>query len=102
VEMTGLDFELQTKNFLLKSAKWLFNSLLLKKLQQSLVFPLDDNITMIKNNVQHELKGYKVSNNITLHGEIATLQVEKVYLTPEFIKVDLLSNGKLDVNISGF
>ena len=102
VEMTGLDFELQTKNFLLKSAKWLFNSLLLKKLQQSLVFPLDDNITMIKNNVQNELKGYKVSNNITLHGEIATLQVEKVYLTPEFIKVDLLSNGKLDVDISGF
>lgn len=101
VELTDLDYELQTKSFLIKSAKWLFNSLLLKKLKQSLVFPLEENITMVKNNVQNELKGYKVNNNIMLQGEIATLNVEKVYLTPEFIKVDIVSNGKLHVKVSG-
>ena len=48
IEIQDIEFSLDTKNILLKSAKWLFNGLITNKLEGKLIYPLDEDLTILK------------------------------------------------------
>ncbi|MBK9337140.1 MAG: DUF4403 family protein [Lewinellaceae bacterium] len=101
IEVTDLDFHTETRNFLHKTAAWLFSGAIKKRMAESMIFPLDENITAIKSTLQETLQYYPIQPGVVLTGTVDSLTVEKTRVTPTGIRVDLYSKGKLNVAVKG-
>lgn len=97
IEIKDLDFDLDTKSVLLKTAKWLFSKTLTKKIQSSMKFPLDENLSSIKNEIQKQLNGYQITNGVLLKGTVNNLNLNDIHLSPDKIKVYFNSTGLLNI-----
>lgn len=101
IEMTEMDFDLNTKNFFARGANWLFHKGLVKMMQNNFKFPVGENLDAMKNLISESLKNYVVSTGVTMQGYLDTLDIEKVFLTPNSIRVPINAKGKLNLMIKG-
>ncbi len=101
VEVADLDFHLDTRNFLFRSASWLFQGSIARQMRQSMVFPLHENLATLKSSVQETLNRYEIQPGVVLTGALDTVGVEAVNLTTAGIRVDLLSKGRVKVDVEG-
>lgn len=101
IEITDLDFHTDTRNVLLKSATWLFSGPIKRRMRDAMTFPLDEDITTLKNSLQQTLQHYEIQPGMVLTGTIDSLTVEKTRVTASGIRVDLFSKGKVNVDVKG-
>lgn len=101
IEVRDVDFHVQTRNFLMKSAAWIFQGPIKKKLADAMVFPLGENIATLKKTVQESLTNYQIQPGITLNGTIDSVAVTDTHLTPSSIRVNLFSKGKVNIDVKG-
>ena len=101
ITMNNLDFELKTKNFLAKSANWLFHKTLVNKMKESMKIPLEQNMTEMRNMIQASLANYIVTKGVTMQGTVNDLNIQKIYLTENGIKIEILSSGVLNLMVKG-
>ena len=101
IEMENLDYDLQTKSFLINSAKWLFDKSILRKMKEACVFPLDENVKFFKTMMNDQLRNYKFNNNVTLNGSVDEIKVERILLTQGNIKAYVSSKGKIVLDVNG-
>ena len=101
IEMEDLDYDLQSKDFMLRSAKWLFDRTILKKMKEACVFPLDDNVKYFKNMMNDMLRDYKFNNNVSLKGAVNNIKVERIQVQEGNIKIYVSSNGYLNIDVNG-
>ncbi|MCC7465666.1 MAG: DUF4403 family protein [Saprospiraceae bacterium] len=101
IEVRDLDFHVDTKNFLMRSASWIFQGPIKRMMMQSMIFPLESQITDLKSSVQQTLYNYEIKPGVILHGNLDSLAVQDTRVTPSGIKVDLLSTGKVNVDVKG-
>jgi hypothetical protein len=101
IDIEDLDFTLDTRNFLYKSASWLLKSTIKKKVQENLDFLLDANMNDLKDQMAKQLENYQITKGITLKGELDDLAIQNAFLAPEGIKVFLSISGKLNVDVTG-
>jgi hypothetical protein len=101
IEVKDLDFHVDTRSFLLKSASWLFQGSIKKKMAASMAFPLEQNISDMKTSVQQTLSEYAVSPGVTLRGSLYDVAVEDTRVTPKGIQVVLFATGKVSVDVKG-
>ena len=80
IELADLDYELHTKNFLINTARWMFDRTILKKMQEACVFKLDDNIAYFKTMTNDMLRDYKYNNNVSLQGAVDDIVVDNIML----------------------
>ncbi len=99
IEMKELDFQLDTKNILLKSANWLFNDLIINKLKENLEYPLDENLLQLKKQIQDQLAAYHLQPGIKLAGNIQELKVKEAFLDAQAIKIFVELKGQLELII---
>jgi hypothetical protein len=101
IEIKDLDFHVDTRNFLMRSASWLFQGAIKKQMAQSMVFPMAENINALKQSIQGTLDHYEIQQGVVLRGTIDDVTVEKTYLTSSSIRVNLFSRGRVNVELSG-
>ncbi len=101
IEVKDLDYQVDTRNFLLRSASWIFQGTIKKKMIASMVFPLGQNITEVKSAVQQTLSNYEIQPGITLYGALDSVAVQDTRVTPTGIRVNLFSTGKVNVDVKG-
>ncbi|MCO6492981.1 MAG: DUF4403 family protein [Phaeodactylibacter sp.] len=101
IEIEKLDYELSTRNFLLKSAGWLLKSTMKNKIEENMNFLMDYNLREMQGQFQEQLQEYKITEDITLKGELEQLAIQNAYLAPESIIVSLALNGRLNINVKG-
>jgi hypothetical protein len=97
VKIAELDFELETKNTLLKTANWLLHNKFIRMIEPSLVFPLGEKLTQSKDLIQKQLTNNYITKNILLNGQLKDLYIENIFLTPESIKVAVNFKGNLSL-----
>ncbi|RYD74391.1 MAG: DUF4403 family protein [Sphingobacteriales bacterium] len=98
VKVRDFDYNLKTKNVLLKSASWLVNKGFLGQIEEKLTFPMKDHISNAQKMVQDGLtKNGRISPNVLLKGNITNLAPEGIYLTPTGIKAVVNAQGKINV-----
>ncbi|MEZ4888714.1 MAG: DUF4403 family protein [Chitinophagales bacterium] len=102
VTLDNLDFDLETKNVIQKTAAWLFNAKITKQMQPYLVFPLEQSIADMRSQVQEQLTNSKFDNGVSLTGKLNKMDIEEIFLTPTAIKVVVGSSGNLKVNFEGW
>ena len=101
IEVVDLDFHVDTRNFLYRSASWIFQGSIKKQMAAAMVFPLDENIQALKKTVQASLVNYEIQAGMILRGTLDSIAVQNTALTPTGIRVDLYSKGKVNVDIKG-
>jgi hypothetical protein len=101
ITMTDMDFDLNTKNFFAKGANWLFHKGLVKKMQSSFKIPVGDKLDGMRTSISESLKNYVVATGVTMQGSLDKLDIEKVYLTQNSIRVAINANGKLNLMVKG-
>lgn len=101
VEVKDLDYHLDTRSFLLRSASWLFQGPIKKRMEAAMSFPLDENINAIKKSAQASLDNYVIQPGVILKGTVDSVSVEDVHVTPKSIRVNLFSKGKVNVDVNG-
>lgn len=101
VEIRDLNFTLETRSFLLKSAAWLLKGTLRKRIEDNLQFLLDYNITALKKQLQQQLTDYKISSNIFLTGQLNELNIQDAFLAPSSIRVEIVLKGRVNLEVNG-
>jgi Domain of unknown function (DUF4403) len=101
IEMKDFDYDLETHNFLHRTASWLFSGPIRKKMEESMMFPLDENLWALRSSIQETLNHYQIADGIVCRGIINTLKVDQTMLTKGGMRIVLYADGKITVDVEG-
>lgn len=102
IEVAELEFHAETRNLLHRTAAWLFSSAFRRRIGEALVFPLEEDFRAMRTSAQQVLEHYVIQPGIVLTGTVDTVAVERTLITPNGIRADLYSKGRLQINIRGW
>jgi hypothetical protein len=95
IKIKELDFDLETKNALLKTANWLLHNKMKKMIEQNMILPIADKLEESKSLINKEIANNQLTKNILLNGSLKELDIENIFLTQESIKVAVIFKGNL-------
>jgi hypothetical protein len=101
IKMQDFDYQLDTKNFLFKSASWIFQGQIKKMLEKNLTFPLDENIKTLRTTIGQTLENFEIKPGIILTGNLDDVRFDRTFLTKNSIRVDMSARGKLNLDVRG-
>jgi len=101
LSLKGLDYDLDTKNKMIRTANWLLQGKFSKMMENALVFPVGEQINTTKQMVQQLIKNYKVTDGIQLKGELTEVAPDKVYLTPKHLYSVVFAQGNVSLRVEG-
>ena len=93
-----LSFDLQTKAWMLKVAKWMFNGKITDMIRQKATYNFTKFIADSKTRLQKELSR-DLGNNIRSEVTIKDLDIQAIYPTSEKLIIRTLSNGQLKIKV---
>ena len=99
LQVKDLDYEFHTRNALAKTGSWLFKSILLKMIRESMEYPMTEQINSAKSLIRENIKDYQIVKNIYLNGTIDDLSADDIILTQNSIKTNIVLTGKLNIKI---
>ena len=101
VEVVDLDFEMQTRNILMKSAAWLFKSTIRETLKENMCVPITSYIEDARKLANSNLKNNHAVKNISINGVVDQIDIGGIYLAEKSFKVLGVAKGKLNVSLEG-
>jgi hypothetical protein len=99
IEVQDLDYDLKTKNLLLKTAKWLFNKKILNELKSYTSFDLSQYYDTASKSLNSWLNR-EWTRGISGSGSVTDLKLTSVYALPEHLLIRSNCVGKLNVLVS--
>ena len=96
-----LDYVLDTKNKLMRTANWLAQGLVLRKIQESCRYSIVPNLEEGKQNMMAYLKNYSPMPGVFVNGKIDNVQFQKIQLTNKAIIAFIKVNGTVKVAVDG-
>jgi hypothetical protein len=100
IRVKDFNFEMQTKNALLKSANWLMHASFVSMIEKRLEFPLKSNLLEARKMIQNSLANYDMGMGTKLKGRLDDLTIEGILLTHESIKASIIFKGKLTIQVN--
>lgn len=96
-----LDYALETKSKLMKSANWLFQGIILNKIRNNCRYSIQPNLDEGKKNILHYLDNYSPMTGVFVNGKLNEIKFDKVQLTNNAIVAFLNITGNVRVNVNG-
>ena len=96
-----LDYVLDTKSALMKTANWLAEGIVLRKIQENCRYSIQPNLEEGKKNIMPYLNNYSPMPGIFVNGNLSDFEFEKVELTDKAIIAFIKTTGKMDIKING-
>ena len=96
-----LDYALDTKNKLMRTANWLAQGLILRKIQESCRYSIVSNLEEGKQNMMAYLKNYSPMPGVFVNGKMEDIQFQKIQLTNKAIIAFIKINGTVKVAVDG-
>lgn len=96
-----MDYVLNTKGILTKTANWLLQGTILKKIQENCRYSIKENLDEAKKNMIPYLSNYSPMKGVFVNGTLADFEFEKVELTNDAIIAFITTSGKVNVRIDG-
>jgi Domain of unknown function (DUF4403) len=98
ISFPDLSFDLQTKAWMLKAAKWMFNGKITNTIRERSSYNLTQFIADSKKRLQKELSR-DLGNNIHSEVTIKDLDIQAIYPTSDKLIIRTLSDGQLKVKV---
>ncbi|MBK7344945.1 MAG: DUF4403 family protein [Saprospiraceae bacterium] len=102
IELSEFDFDLQTKNVLLRSAGWLFKGNIRTSLANQLKFPLESNLSKVRDEINTQLGQLQAGPWIRLSTKGLHLTMDDIILTPDGMALNMLLSGLVEVHLAAF
>src|SRR6187431_1408565 len=96
-----LDYVLDTKSRLTKTANWLAQGIILKKMQESCRYSIKQNLDEAKQSMAVYLKNYSPMPGVFVNGKMDDIQFEKIELTNQALIAFIKVNGAIKVSVDG-
>lgn len=96
-----MDYVLNTKGILTKTANWLLQGMILKKIQENCRYSIKENLDEGKKNLLPYLANYSPMKGVFVNGTMNDFEFEKVELTNNAIIAFITTTGKMNVKIDG-
>ena len=96
-----LDYALDTKNKLMRTANWLAQGLVLRKIQESCRYSIVPNLEEGKQTMATYLKNYSPMPGVFVNGKMDNLEFQKIQLTNKAIIAFIKVNGTINVTVDG-
>jgi hypothetical protein len=101
VVLQNLDYDLDTKNKLVKTANWLAKGKFVQKMQEAFKIPLEQQMNQARELIQANLKDKQIAKGIVLNGQLSELIPGEVFITPASIVATVQAKGKVQVKVEG-
>jgi hypothetical protein len=92
---------LDTKSFLLKSANWLAQGVILNKIKKQCRYSIAPNLEEGRKTITQYLSNYSPMKGIYVNGSLESLSFETIKLNNQSIIAYLKGVGKIDIAIDG-
>ena len=96
-----MDYVLNTKSVLMKSANWLMQGMILKKIQENCRYSIKGNLEEGKKNMEPYLTNYSPMKGVFINGVLNDFEFEKLELTDKAIIAFITTSGKMNIKIDG-
>ncbi|MEO8516723.1 MAG: DUF4403 family protein [Flavobacterium sp.] len=96
-----LDYALETKSKLMKTANWLMSGMVMNKMRESCRYSIQPNLEEGKQNMLKYLNNYSPTLGVFVNGNMNDIEFEKVQLTNNAIVAFLSITGNIKVTING-
>ncbi len=96
-----LDYALDTKSSLLRTANWLMQGVILKKIEESCRYSIQSNMEEGKKSMVNYLNNYSPMPGVFVNGKINALDFQKIQLTNKAIIAFVKVNGTVSVTVDG-
>ncbi|CAN5391514.1 DUF4403 family protein [soil metagenome] len=97
----NLDYDLDTKNALAKTANWLLKSRMVKNFEEALQIPLGNQMDQARSIIEQNIDHKTLAKGIILNGSLDELTPSAVYMTSDAIVALIKATGKAEVKING-
>ncbi len=101
IDIEDLEYTLDTRNYLFRSAGWLMKSTIKNKIADNLNFLLDYNLKDMQQQFQEQLQEYELATGVVLNGNLGAIDLRNAYLTVDGMVVDLVLKGNVNVRVKG-
>ncbi|RTZ03168.1 DUF4403 family protein [Flavobacterium bomense] len=96
-----LTYALDTKNKLMRTASWLAQGFVLRKMEQSCRYSLIPNLEDGQKNILPYLKNYSPMQGVFINGKMENIQFQRIQLTNQAILAFIKVKGTINVAING-
>lgn len=101
IYFADLDYVLDTKSQLIRTANWLAKGLILKKIQESCRYSIQPNLDEGKQTMFNYLNNYSPIPGVFVNGIMDEIDFQRIQLTNNAILAFLKINGEINVTIDG-
>ncbi len=95
----NLDFDLDTKNKIIKTASWLAKGKLIRTMQENLTFPLKQQLEQATTTIRQNLNNYEVTPGIFLDGHLQDIKPSGVFITPKSLIAVVTAEGDVNLHV---
>lgn len=96
-----LDYVLDTKSKLMRTANWLAQGMILKKMEENCRYSIQPNLEEGKKSMATYLKNYSPMPGVFVNGKMEDIQFDKIQLTNQAIIAFIKINGSVNVSVDG-
>ena len=96
-----MDYVLNTKGLLTKTANWLLQGMILRKIQENCRYSIKENLDEGKKNMLPYLNNYSPMKGVFVNGTMNDFEFEKVELPDKAMIAFITTTGKMKVLIDG-
>lgn len=96
-----LDYVLDTKSKLMRTANWLAQGIILRKIEESCRYSIKQNLDEAKQSMMTYLKNYSPMPGVFISGKMEDIQFQKIELTNQAMIAFIKVNGNINVAIDG-
>lgn len=96
-----MDYVLNTKGVLTKTANWLLSGMILRKIQENCRYSIKGNLEDGKKNMQPYLSNYSPMKGVFVNGTLNDFEFDKVELTDKAIIAFIKTSGQMNIKIDG-
>lgn len=96
-----MDYVLNSKGILTKTANWLLQGIILKKIQENCRYSIKENLDEGKKSMLPYLNNFSPMKGVFVNGTMNDFEFEKVELTNNAIIAFITTTGKMNVKIDG-
>jgi hypothetical protein len=96
-----LDYALDTKNKLMRTANWLAQRLIITKIEQNCRYSIKANLDDAQENIMTYLKNYSPMQGVFINGSVQAIEFDKIQLTNQAIIAFIKVKGNVNVSVDG-
>lgn len=98
--LKDFDFDISTRNVLVRSAAWLYQGGFRNMMAKEMVWPMASDLKMMYGEINNTLKAYPIADGVILKGQVSRLSMDEILITPGGVKPFISSEGRMNVVFS--